>query len=375
MQEFTNTCLEGLDSALGPLKPVIVKSLIGTYKHVSNSLSMLPKLGKRHRDRRLSRWVLRGADDEYNPREVVTVAVDGTGNFSTIGDDIRFAPNKSKERVMIYVREGVYEENVVIPSCKTNIVLIGDGSDVTFITGNRSVVDGWTTFRSATLAVSGEGFLARDITIKNRAGPEKHQAVALKVSADLAAFYRCPINGYQHTLYVHSFRQFYCKCNISGTIDYIFGNAAAMFQACDIISRMPMPELYRNSNNVKSYLGRPWPLYSRAVFLESYIDDFIDPNGWRKWSSDEGLDTLYYGEYNNYGPGSVTDDRVAWPGYHIMDYESAYDFAVSEFITGQIHVDVESCLLVGSSFQSINLYFRSVTSEKCQAEFVHGDLI
>lgn len=84
----------------------------------------------------------------------MTVAVDGTGNFSTIGDAIRFAPNKSKERVMIYVREGVYEENVVIPSCKTNIVLIGDGSEVTFITGNRSVVDGWTTFRSATLGKS-----------------------------------------------------------------------------------------------------------------------------------------------------------------------------------------------------------------------------
>ncbi|MBA0816959.1 hypothetical protein Gohar_001565, partial [Gossypium harknessii] len=220
---------------------------------------------------------------------------------------------------------------VVIPSCKTNIVLIGYGSEVTFITGNRSVVDGWTTFRSATLAVSGEGFLARDITIQNRAGPEKHQAVALRVSADLAAFYRCTINGYQDTLYVHSFRQFYRECNISGTIDYIFWNAAAVFQACNIISRMPMPgqftvitaqsrdtldqytgisiqncsilatnELYRNSNNVKSYLGRPWRLYSTAVFLKSYIDDFIDPNGWRKWSSDEGLDTLYYGEYNNY---------------------------------------------------------------------------
>ncbi|TYG38590.1 hypothetical protein ES288_D13G235900v1 [Gossypium darwinii] len=365
-----NTCLEGLDSALGPLKPVMVKSLIGTYKHVSNSLSMLPKLGKRHRNRRLSCRVLQGVDDEYDPREVVTVAVDGTGNFSTIGDAIRFAPNKSKERVMIYVREGVYEENVVIPSCKTNIVLIGDGSEVTFITGNRSVVDGWTTFRSATLAVSGEGFLARDITIQNRAGPEKHQAVALRVSADLAAFYRCTINGYQDTLYVHSFRQFYRECNISGTIDYIFGNAAAVFQACNIISRMPMPgqftvitaqsrdtldqytgisiqncsilatnELYRNSNNVKSYLGRPWRLYSTAVFLKSYIDDFIDPNGWRKWSSDEGLDTLSYGEYNNYGPGSITDDRVAWPGYHIMDYESAYDFAVSEFITSEAWLD------------------------------------
>ncbi|KAK6236634.1 Pectinesterase [Theobroma cacao] len=380
-----NTCLEGLDSASGPLKPILVKSLISTYKHVSNSLSMLPKSGskKGHRNRRLlgfpswlsrkARRILHSTDDEYDPTEVLTVAADGTGNFSTISDAIKFAPNNSNDRIIVNVREGIYEENVEIPSYKTNIVLLGDGSDVTFITGNRSVFDGWTTFRSATVAVSGEGFLARDITIENSAGPEKHQAVALRVNADFAALYRCTIDGYQDTLYAHSFRQFYRECDIYGTIDYIFGNAAVVFQACNIISRMPMrgqftvitaqsrdspdentgisiqncsvlatDELYGNSTSVKSYLGRPWRLYSTTVYLESYIDDFIDPTGWTKWSGDQGLDTLYYGEYNNYGPGSGTDNRVTWPGYHIMDYDSAYNFTVSEFITGEAWLDSTS---------------------------------
>ena len=79
------------------------------------------------------------------------MAADGTGNFSTITEAINFAPNNSVGRTVIYVKEGTYEENVEIPSYKTNIVLLGDGKDVTFITGNRSVIDGWTTFRSATL--------------------------------------------------------------------------------------------------------------------------------------------------------------------------------------------------------------------------------
>jgi pectinesterase len=79
------------------------------------------------------------------------VATDGTGNFSTITDAINFAPNNSMIRTVIYVKEGIYDENVEIPSYKTNIVMLGDGSDSTVITGNRSVVDGWTTFRSATL--------------------------------------------------------------------------------------------------------------------------------------------------------------------------------------------------------------------------------
>ncbi|WJX28704.1 pectinesterase [Trifolium repens] len=336
-----NTCLEGLDSASGNLKQVLVDSVINTYKHVSNSLSMLSNHGtetsnqKGHKKKQVSRkWLSKSLDfDEYDPNELLVVATDGTGNFSTITDAINFAPNNSMIRTVIYVKEGIYDENVEIPSYKTNIVMLGDGSDSTVITGNRSVVDGWTTFRSATLAVSGDGFLARDIAFENRAGPEKHQAVALRVNADLTAFYKCAI--------------------------YV------VLQECDIVSRMPLPgqftvitaqsrdnpdedtgisiqncsiiatdELYSNSSRFKSYLGRPWRVFSRTVFIESYIDDFIDQKGWTKWSNDEGLDTLFYGEYENYGPGSKIDNRVEWAGYHLMDYNDAYNFTVSEFIIG-----------------------------------------
>ncbi|OIT38428.1 PREDICTED: probable pectinesterase/pectinesterase inhibitor 12 [Nicotiana attenuata] len=382
------TCLEGLDFTTGPLKSTLINSLSSTYEHVSNSLSMLSKYsvkkqGNTTRRRRLlstpPRWLSKKdrhiLQSDYEPNEEVafTVAADGTGNFSTITEAIDFAPNNSDDRIFIYVKEGIYQENVEIPSWKTNIVLLGDGSDVTVVTGNRSVVDGWTTFRSATVAVSGEGFLARDITFENTAGPEKHQAVALRINADLAAIYRCTITGFQDTLYAHSFRQFYRECDIYGTVDYIFGNAAVVFQGCNIVSRMPMPgqftvitaqsrdspeeytgisiqncsilateDLYSNSSNINSYLGRPWRNYSRTVYLESYIDGFIEPEGWKEWSGNQSLDTLYYGEYDNTGPASVTDNRVTWLGYHIMDYYDASNFTVSEFITGEEWLDSTS---------------------------------
>lgn len=79
------------------------------------------------------------------------MAADGSGNFTTISDAINFAPNNSVDRVIVYVKQGFYEENVEIPSWKQNIVLLGDGRDVTVISGSRSVGDGWTTFRSATV--------------------------------------------------------------------------------------------------------------------------------------------------------------------------------------------------------------------------------
>ncbi|KAH9804877.1 putative pectinesterase/pectinesterase inhibitor 12 [Citrus sinensis] len=372
-----NTCLESLNSASGSLKQPLVNSITSTYRYVSNSLSALPKPatteGNKHRRRlmgfpewlsRKDRRILQSSDDdnEYDQSQVLTVAADGTGDFTTITDAINFAPNNSDDR-----------ENLEIPSYKTNIFLRGGGKDSTIITGSRSVGDGWTTFRSATVAVSGDGFLARDLTIENKAGPEKHQAVALRVNADFAALFRCSFSGYQDTLYVHSFRQFYRECDVYGTIDYIFGNAAVVLQACNIVSRMPLPgqftvitaqskddpnentgisiqncsilateDLYANSASVKSYLGRPWRIYSTTVFLESYIDDFIEPAGWTEWSGDQGLDTLYYGEFNNYGPGSGTDNRVTWPGYHVMDENDAYEFTVSQLINGQEWLDSTS---------------------------------
>ena len=166
-----NTCLEGLDSASGIMKPSLVKSVINTYKHVSNSLSMLPKpeMGAPNAKKNnkplmnAPKWasssdqrLFEDSDGEnYDPNEMLVVAADGTGNFSTITEAINFAPNNSMDRIVIYVKEGIYEENIEIPNYKTNIMMLGDGSDVTFITGNRSVGDGWTTFRSATL---GEAF-------------------------------------------------------------------------------------------------------------------------------------------------------------------------------------------------------------------------
>lgn len=172
------------------------------------------------------------------------------------------------------------------------------------------------------------------------------------------------MDGFQDTLYTHSFRQFYRECNIFGTVDFIFGNAAVVFQGCNIVAKRPMPgqfnaitaqsrdneyentgisiqncsilatdDLWSNVGSVKSYLGRPWKVYSRTVCMESYIDGFIHPSGWTKWSEDLGLDTLYYGEYLNSGPSSGTDNRVTWPGYHVMDYDDALNFTVSALIT------------------------------------------
>ncbi|KAJ7977904.1 Pectinesterase [Quillaja saponaria] len=91
--------------------------------------------------------------------------------------------------------------------------------------------------RTATVAVSGKGFRARDMTFRNTAGPQNHQAVALRVDSDQSAFYRCSMEGHQDTLHAHFLRE----CNVHGTIDFIFGNGAAVLQNCKIYTRVPLP--------------------------------------------------------------------------------------------------------------------------------------
>ncbi|KAE9448909.1 hypothetical protein C3L33_19221, partial [Rhododendron williamsianum] len=315
----------------------------------------------RHEDRKMLQ-VVNGVSAD------VVVAKDGTGNFTNVTDAISAAPDYSTSRFVIYIKKGVYNEYIEIGKKKWNLMMVGDGMDVTVISGNQNFIDGWTTYRSATFAVKGQGFIARDMTFENTAGPQKHQAVAFRSDSDLSALFRCAIRGYQDTLYAHSLRQFYRECQITGTVDFIFGDGKVVFQNCQILARKGLPnqkntitaqgrkdpteatgfsiqfcnisgepDLLASLNSTSTYLGRPWKLYSRTVFMQSYMSNAIRPEGWLEWNGDFALDTLFYGEYMNYGPGAGIGSRVKWPGFRALnDSAQVSNFTVAQFIVGNL---------------------------------------
>ncbi|KAL6341932.1 hypothetical protein AAG906_038177 [Vitis piasezkii] len=159
-------------------------------------------------------------------------------------------------------KAGTYSENVQIGSGLKNITLLGDGIGKTIVTGSRSVGGGSTTYNSATVAVVGDGFIARGMTIRNTAGASNHQAVALRSGSDLSVYYQCSFEGYQDTLYVYSDRQFYRECDIYGTVDFIFGNAAVVFQNCNIYARNPP-----NKINTVTAQGRTDPNQNTGISI------------------------------------------------------------------------------------------------------------
>nr|GLL38889.1 probable pectinesterase/pectinesterase inhibitor 61 [Ipomoea trifida] len=391
-----DTCTEGFSDANGPVKDQVAQRLKDLSELVSNSLAIFAatnggddfsgvpiqhrrKLLLDHRDA-----VLASTDDDFpkwlseSDRKLLStpvtpihadiiVAKDGTGTVKTITEAIKKVPEHSTRRIVIYIKAGVYDEaNLKVGKKKTNVMIVGDGKGKTVISGGRSVAEQFTTFHTASFAATGTGFIAKDITFQNTAGPSKHQAVALRIGADHGVIYNCQIIGYQDTLYVHSQRQFYRECDIYGTVDFIFGNAAVVLQKCNIYAQKPMSnqkntitaqnrkdpnqntgisihasniratsDLEASKGSIPTFLGRPWKMYSRTVYMLCYMGDHIHPRGWLEWNGNFALSTLYYGEYMNTGPGAGLAGRVKWPGYRVIKLETeANKFTVSQFIYG-----------------------------------------
>ncbi|CAM8899926.1 unnamed protein product [Rhodiola kirilowii] len=372
-----DTCLDGFshDKNDRKVRSGLIAGQVRVKRLCGNALAMITNMtaSRTGHERKLSdqwpEWISLGDRkllQSTNATFNAVVAADGSGDFTTVSAAIAAAPSRSSTRYVIRIKAGVYTENVNIPSSKPNIMLVGDSRLTTIITGSRNVVDGSTTFNSATVAAVGAGFLAKEITFQNTAGPSKHQAVALRVGSDTSAFYRCDMLAYQDTLYVHSNRQFYISCYIAGSVDFIFGNAAAVFQNCDIHARRPNPgqrnmvtaqgrsdpnqntgiviqkcrigatsDLLPVQSSFPTYLGRPWREYSRTVVMQSAISNVINPAGWFPWSGTFALSTLYYAEYGNTGAGADTSQRVTWEGYRgIISATEAAGFTPGSFIAG-----------------------------------------
>jgi len=275
------------------------------------------------------------ASGQDYPTEM-TVALDGSGDFTSIQAAIDATKCYPYQRITIHVKDGVYKEKVDVYSWNTQLSLIGESRDGTVITfddyfdkinrGRNS------TFHTYTLRVGGNDFHAENLTIINSSGPVG-QAVALHVEADRVSIVNTTIKGYQDTLYLagEGFRSYFRDCYIEGSIDFIFGEGTALFEDCEIKSLVngyvtaastPKSEafglVFKNARLTaasgvdKVYLGRPWRQYARTAFLNSALGEHILPEGWHNWDSTANETTAFYAESGNTGPGSKLDHRVPW---------------------------------------------------------------
>ncbi|XP_073134243.1 pectinesterase 3-like [Henckelia pumila] len=371
------TCFDALEEVDAALVTEVRNLMKNSTEFASNSLAIVSKFLRTveennipiHRrlletERGSPPWLTaahRRILQEDKPKPNVTVAKDGSGDVRTITEAVERIQNKSESIFVIHVKAGEYVENVVLSKSLWNVMIYGDGKAATVVSGKRSNGTGFATFVTATFVAMGKGFMARDIGFKNDAGPQNNQAVAFRSGSDRSIFYRCSFEAFQDTLYAHSNRQFYRECDVSGTVDFIFGNSASVFQDCKIMPRQPLPNQFvtitaqgktdPNQNTgfsiqrsemsplgnltAPTYLGRPWKNYSTTVILQTNIGGFLNPLGWLAWQSIDPPSTIFYGEYANAGPGSNTSSRVQWAGYKpTLTAAQASRFNVESFIQG-----------------------------------------
>ncbi|XP_073042386.1 pectinesterase-like [Primulina eburnea] len=363
------TCVDGFDDASHDVRRQVMGKLNNSTISVSNSLAIICKIEEHYvvqpgsskkvsmKKNRADAAVLK----QMNQLADVIVAQDGSGNFTSINAALNVVPYRSLNRFVIYVKKGVYKEIVHVDMDKWNVMMFGDGMNDTIVIGDLSTASGKGTFDTATFAVFGKGFIARDMGFVN-AAKGRHRAVALLSTSDQSVFYRCRIESHQDTLYAHSARQFYRECNIYGTVDFIFGDSSVVIQNSSILPYRPIDgnmntitaqgksNPYSNTGisiqncvvspgqdltGVLTYLGRPWRNYSTTIFMESQMESLIDPQGWLPWG---GLvpDTINYVEFGNKGPGANVADRVKWKGVSAQNStrEEASMFTVRALING-----------------------------------------
>lgn len=266
----------------------------------------------------------------------LSVALDGTGDFTSIQDAIDSTKSYPSERITIHVKNGVYTEKVEVFAWNTMVSLVGESRNGTIITFDDSfdkIGRGRnSTFHTYTLKVRGNDFHAENLTIVNSSGA-KGQAVALHVEADRASFVNVSIKGFQDTLYVagEGFRSHFKDCFIEGSTDFIFGGGTALFESCEIrsvsnsyITAASTPEnrkfglvfnncrLTANPDVDKVYLGRPWREHAKTVFINSEFGGHIVAEGWHNWGREANEKSVFFAEFGNSGPGSDTDQRVPW---------------------------------------------------------------
>ena len=268
----------------------------------------------------------------------LTVAKDGTGNYTTVQAAIDAAPAGRTTVFTIFIKNGRYREVVNVPTTKPFIQLVGESVGNTVLTYNNSagtLVNGVAlgTQNSASVTINAPDFSALNLTFENSFGEASSggQAVAILVNADRAAFRNCRFLGNQDTMYLKGNgtpHQYFLNCYIEGNTDFIFGSAAALFESCNIYAKnkatastsfiavpnTPAGQAFGfvfKSCNVTGHsvaggtaydLGRPWQANPKAAFLNCNLaTPLILDEGWAPTSS-AGTATIrdsYFVEYQN----------------------------------------------------------------------------
>jgi pectin methylesterase-like acyl-CoA thioesterase len=268
----------------------------------------------------------------------------------------------------IAIAPGSYREKIIVRKAGVHLRGTGTAPDQVVLVYGDSALTAGGTFRSATLDASGDDFHLTNLTVQNDwwldpAHPPS-QAVALFVTGDRDVFRRIRLLGHQDTLYAakprdgRMARQYFRDCYVEGHVDFIFGNAKAYFDRCEIHG-VAAPEVMYTAQSKNApqedsgyvfdhcvltadagageiSLGRAWRKYASVVFLDTEIRAPVIKAGWREWTpgQTDTFNTAYYAEYRSTGLGASPQTRE--PLSHQLSTAEARRWRLAGFFKGDL---------------------------------------
>ena len=263
--------------------------------------------------------------------------VNGIPTYKTVQAAVDSVASDNTRRVIILVKEGDYEEHLVVKS--PYITLIGEDSEKTRIYYDvKELAGGNMSLRCAVrIDKTATGFSAENLTIENTYNylgdgtKSNESADALRNDADATSYINLRILGYQDTLCANGGTQYYYKCYIAGNVDFIYGNEPrALFNDCRLVFRY---NANKNSGYVsapkasasatygltffncqvlseegcsgsKYYLARPWGADAYITWINCYMGKILKPNASNPYTNmDKALAAnARFFEYGSYGP-------------------------------------------------------------------------
>jgi pectin methylesterase-like acyl-CoA thioesterase len=308
------------------------------------------------------------------------------GHYSTVQAAIDALPASGGE---VDVTPGKYKEQVTID--KPNVRLIGEGSTA----GSTIILDDrWAQMigsngsqvgdeGASTVIVTNNAtdFYMENLEVENLYTQEGHtqtQAPAIFVSADRVVMRNVRLVGRQDTAYFGSAgctntycnpaRQYVYGSYIEGTVDFIFGDGATVFDNCllriDENGSLQGPatitaqnKLYNNylsgyvvygskiisnpaTGMTNAYLGRPWSPLSTVAFIDSTMQAPINVAGWMEMvpGQTDSLPTSHYAEFGSVGPGAIGyGDHEREPYATYLTSSQITSYTPDVFLSGTDH--------------------------------------
>lgn len=262
---------------------------------------------------------------------VVTVGPSGA-NFTTIQAALNSLSKTNTTPTQIRIAPGTYKEKLQIQV--PYITLCGQAgkaaSTILTYSDNANTPNGnggtLGTTGGASTTLSASNVSAENLTFANSTPQGGSQAVALLVNGDQVQFRNTRFISFQDTLYVRKAKQYFRDSYIEGTVDFIFGDATAVFQDCTVHNvsggtAVTAPNTAQNfayglvflggkltaASTVSKgsmALGRNWGAYGAAAFLKTQLGAHIKPVGWVPMGENT-LDTARFSEYQTTGDGAT----------------------------------------------------------------------